>query len=191
MNETKFITRVKKSPNWKVLVNQDGSVKKETQLMFFLMHSTGVYSLNNKKDIWTLCYRIYVIYGARLSFDELFLNELFFGANYAVYDPEDDFDSFALDTYENGFVALINTDELKNYIGLTIKDKVNADNRKFEKKLLLKAKRFWFLRTEHTVLFPITLRDPELRTKLLKGGKVGKKIKKQAAIWADLVTKYI
>ena len=81
--------------------------------------------------------------------------------------------------------------KIVSFIGFFIKNKVNADNVKFEKKLILKAKRYWILKNERTILFPITLRDPELRVKLLKGEKIGKKIKKQAHDWADLVTKYL
>ena len=177
--------------NGKLFVNPDGTLKKEAQLMCFLMNTTGVYSLNSKKDIWLLCYRLYIVYGARLSFEELFLNELFFAANYGEYDMESDFDKFASATISDGLRVGIATDELILFIGFSMKNKVNSDNVKFEKKLILKAKRFWILKNERTILFPITLRDPKLRIKLLKGKKIGKQIKKQANDWADLVTKYL
>lgn len=191
MNENKLIRCIKKLPNWEELTNSDGTIKKETQLMGFLMNTAGVYALNRRKDIWLLCYRLYIIYGARLSFDELLLNELFFAIYYGDYDPEDDFDQFQMNTFDNGLTATIYTNELNSYLGLTIRRKANSSNDKFEEKLILKAKRFWILKTEGTILFPITLRDPELRAKLLKGKKIGKKIKTQAAEWADLVTKYL
>jgi hypothetical protein len=191
MNDNKLIRCIKKLPNWEDLTNNDGTAKKETQLMCFLMNTTGVYALNSRKDIWLLCYRLYIIYGARLSFDELLLNELVFATYYGDYDPEDDFNQFQMSTFENGLTTSIYTNELNSYLGLAIKHKVNTSNEKFEEKSILKAKRFWIIRNEGTILFPITLRDPDLRVKLLKGKKIGKRVKTQAAEWADLVTKYL
>lgn len=171
--------------------NKDGSYKKEILLLLLLMKTTGVYELKNKSDIWLLAYRLYVIYGAQLSFDELLINELFFAILYEKFEEGEDFNSFALEVYENGIVAAINTVDLENFYGLRVKNKNNVTDKIFEKKLILKAQPYWLLKEENIFIFPFTIRDIELREKLLKGKNVGKKIKKQAVKWADLVTKYL
>ena len=171
--------------------NKDGSYKKEILLLLLLMKTTGVYELKNKSDIWLLAYRLYVIYGAQLSFDELLINELFFATLYEKFEEGEDFNSFALEVYENGIVAAINTVDLENFYGLRVKNKKNVTDKIFEKKLILKAQPYWLLKEENIFIFPFTIRDIELREKLLKGKNVGKKIKKQAVKWADLVTKYL
>ena len=176
--------------NWKFLINADGSLKNEFRLMLNLMDTTGVYYLKSKKDLWLLSYRCYLVFGVYISFDLLFLEEVFFKVYTDRFDGERDFTQFMLDTVKNGNVTIINIDELNNFIGVQSKMKENVNNDKFEGKLILKAKNFW-MHDKDLIFFPATPRNRDFRKKLLKGGIIPEKRKKEALQWADLIVKYL
>lgn len=176
--------------NWEFLVNADGSLKDEFRLMLNLMNTTGVYHLKTKEDLWLLSYRCYIVFGVYISYDLLFLEEVFFKVYTDRFDDERDFTQFMLDTMKNGSVTQIHTDELINYIGVQSKVKENVSNDMFEEKFILKAKNFW-LHDKDLAFFPATPRNRDFRKRLLKGKAIPEIRKKEAVQWADLIVKYL
>jgi hypothetical protein len=176
--------------NWEYLINADGSLTNELRLMINLMNTTGVYHLKTKEDLWLLSYRCYMVFGVYISYDLLFLEEVFFKVYTDRFDGERDFTLFMLDTLKKGNVTSIQTNELINFIGVQSKVKENASNDKFEGKLILKAKSFW-LHDKDLIFFPATTRNRDFRKILLKGKVIPEIRKKEAQKWADLIVKYL
>lgn len=192
--EKEILQNIKKLANWRNFMNKDGSIKVEMHLMMRLMKTLGLKHLKTESDIWLLCYRTYIVFGSTLLLDGLFLDETFFGTHYNGFEESSDypdFTEFALNTYESGKFAEIKTYDLCDFIGLNLKGEKHVPNKIFEEELILKTKDHWTVKQNEIVMFPYSIRDGLLRQTLMEGGKVSKKIKEEAAFFANQVTKYL
>ena len=168
-----------------------GDFKNESNILSILMHTTGVYKIENKKDLWILAYRTHIIYGNKISTDLLLLNEVFFQM-YEAKEPNEKMDigDFLLESYRSGIKRTLLTSDLNHLIGFKYRKKKNVRNKKFLKKKIVRASNFWTL-DDGIFLFPGTHRNYRLRKRLLKGKKIKRETIESAKIWADLAVKHI